>query len=525
MTVEAGPAVNCVSRIAERVKASHDPSNSFREVLLALEGSERIQLLIEVFERVCDTCVVQNYWAFAIAARAYSALQDHKAAFAIACHARNIEPDGGAGWFLNEILYHHFLQSNRPREAVAICLTNLERFPALPFTTEDDLDELMSSAGIARMTQHLEQKSAPMALERTIVLEASCREAWTCQMAFGSALPLAVAAMSRIEARPPVEVVKLTDVEILVIDNQIAVLDRNGQTLPEFSVAGFPSSVVRVFQKIKESGGAFHDAKVDRAILLSDGWPSPNYCHFLLDQIGRQVFYRAAIGSLDGLVSIGPQLITAWQREIAEKFSVQNYIHTAQVIRITASQLWVSSDCRNTLHHAYAGARIITDFVRDTIRPQTDGVPRRLYVSRNDGVSRRIANEDEVLSLLQKYGFTRIFPGQMSVQQQADIFASATHIVGPHGANMTSVIFAAPGTHVMEIFHPLYSNAAFTRLAPVLGLHYAAMTGTDGSSDLSQFNKPSDGPALAFVPSHTRSIKVDPGELIRWLDSTGGRAL
>jgi capsular polysaccharide biosynthesis protein len=94
--------------------------------------------------------------------------------------------------------------------------------------------------------------------------------------------------------------------------------------------------------------------------------------------------------------------------------------------------------------------------------------PRRLYVSRWDAPmdSRRVVNEDAVMDLLHGYGFEARTLTDLPMSGQAALFAGADHIVSPHGAGLTNIIFCQRQPHICEINAP----GCFTRVFRSLGL-------------------------------------------------------
>ena len=58
----------------------------------------------------------------------------------------------------------------------------------------------------------------------------------------------------------------------------------------------------------------------------------------------------------------------------------------------------------------------------------------RIYISRRYATSRRVLNEEELCSLLQKYGFRICYLEQLSLKQQMVLFHGAGVILAPHGA-------------------------------------------------------------------------------------------
>lgn len=104
---------------------------------------------------------------------------------------------------------------------------------------------------------------------------------------------------------------------------------------------------------------------------------------------------------------------------------------------------------------------------------------RRLYLARR-GVGRRsIDNEAELDAMLAARGFQTVQPEQLSVREQIELFAEASHIVGPAGAALTNMVYAPPGAQVVVI-NSRYSVAGrgaqyFDALAQACGHHHASV--------------------------------------------------
>lgn len=154
-----------------------------------------------------------------------------------------------------------------------------------------------------------------------------------------------------------------------------------------------------------------------------------------------------------------------------------------------------------------------TDAINALSRPgATDGI--RLYVSRGAARRRRIANEDAVVELVRRYGFTDIAAEKLSVEDQVRLFERASAVITNHGGGLTNVVFLPPGAAVLElqpeqlgaVRTELYWNLAATR-----GVRYAQIVCR----------------AVAIqddAPPHARDIEVDCRELEDVLDRTIGQA-
>lgn len=114
-------------------------------------------------------------------------------------------------------------------------------------------------------------------------------------------------------------------------------------------------------------------------------------------------------------------------------------------------------------------------YLRDLFQVHPKENPqRKLYLSRNDGWRRRITNEDEVFSALEPYGYEHIVIGKRNIREQAELFSQASHVVGPHGAAMTNLVFSSSETKLMECFSGTFMFPHFYHLCATLRQPYLA---------------------------------------------------
>ncbi|MGN6395262.1 MAG: glycosyltransferase family 61 protein [Mucilaginibacter sp.] len=101
----------------------------------------------------------------------------------------------------------------------------------------------------------------------------------------------------------------------------------------------------------------------------------------------------------------------------------------------------------------------------------------KLYVSRRLANRRKVINEDEILTVLRKFGFTIFYPEQFSFLQQVEIFANVKYLVGEHGSGLTNLLFMQKGSSLLELHknqindfdHP---SPLFWYMAGALGINY-----------------------------------------------------
>jgi capsular polysaccharide biosynthesis protein len=138
-------------------------------------------------------------------------------------------------------------------------------------------------------------------------------------------------------------------------------------------------------------------------------------------------------------------------------------------------------------------------FTRDLFGElHTEGAQRRIYVERGLVRNRRLRNEDALVAFLAGYGFQRMTMDGMSVSEQARLFANAEAVVGVHGAALTNLVFAAPGTRVVEIFPPGVLEVSYFAAATHSALDYLYVLGEPGEQRNADFAVDIDKMARLF---------------------------
>ena len=104
------------------------------------------------------------------------------------------------------------------------------------------------------------------------------------------------------------------------------------------------------------------------------------------------------------------------------------------------------------------------------IMDSMSGIPstaKRIYISRrtwtrekSDNIGtdytaqRKCMNEDDVVELLQTYGFEEIFCEDLSMAGKIGLFRNAEFVVGPIGGGLANILFCKPETNVISINSP-----------------------------------------------------------------------
>ena len=206
-----------------------------------------------------------------------------------------------------------------------------------------------------------------------------------------------------------------------------------------------------------------------------------NYYHFLMDVLTKLgVLEQAPSVTAPDVWYVPAQ--TPFQRELLELFGI------GADQRIDAGeQPHVQADCL-----VVPGPPAMTEknppwaveFLRRRLLPHVDvsGPRRNVYITRGPSANNRsITNEPDVLDLLAQHDFEHVDPGSLSVVDQIRTFATADIIVAPHGAALANIIFASPGSTLVELFPAGCLLPDYWRLASsVPGMEYRYVSAFGG---------------------------------------------
>jgi capsular polysaccharide biosynthesis protein len=101
----------------------------------------------------------------------------------------------------------------------------------------------------------------------------------------------------------------------------------------------------------------------------------------------------------------------------------------------------------------------------------------KLYVSRQLAPRRKVINEDEIIKIFERYGFTIFHPERHTFLEQVAIFSRVKYLVGEHGSGLTNLLFMEKGTSILEL-HKDKTNELdrpgflFWYMAEALGVNY-----------------------------------------------------
>ena len=196
-----------------------------------------------------------------------------------------------------------------------------------------------------------------------------------------------------------------------------------------------------------------------------------NYYHWLVEALSRELLARHAVAS--DLPVIVPRL-RPMERQ------------TLDAIGVDAGRvLELDPDCVLRVPKLFIpsrGVRSPARFVPSSVHalnalgPARHNGGGRIFISRRNARFRRIVNEPEVADLLEARGFEVLALERLNAREQIARFAQAEVVIGMHGAGLANLVFAKPGTTVVELQSPAMDITRvqlYWNLSAVIGASYS----------------------------------------------------
>ena len=204
-----------------------------------------------------------------------------------------------------------------------------------------------------------------------------------------------------------------------------------------------------------------------------------NYYHWICESIFRLWMVKR---QLDRVTLVLPEYYkdADFITGSLEPFKLKNIFYIPNGKSLIVKNLYLPQikpvcDSYNAVH-----LKQVSKFYRDYVwleKKITVKKIERLYVSRQLASRRKVINEDEILPVIKKHGFTIFYPENHTFLEQVAIFSRVRYLVGTHGSGLTNLLFMAKDTSLLELHknktneldHP---SPLFWYMAEALGINY-----------------------------------------------------
>ncbi len=239
---------------------------------------------------------------------------------------------------------------------------------------------------------------------------------------------------------------------------------------------------------LNESGTYFYDVLDNpenlitldnETVYLAIHHPWFNYYHWICESIFRLWMVRRKLNQLTLILPEyykNADFITG----SLEPFDIKSIYHIPDgksllVKNLCLPQIKPICDSYNSLH-----VKQVRGFYRNyvlNIKKLSVVNIEKMYVSRQLAGRRKIMNEEEILAILYKHGFTVFHPEKHTFLEQVAIFSNVKYLVGTHGSGLTNLLFMEKDTSLLELHknktnelnHPSF---LFWYMAEALGINY-----------------------------------------------------
>ena len=231
---------------------------------------------------------------------------------------------------------------------------------------------------------------------------------------------------------------------------------------------------------LREGGAIRHCSDDGRLLLALPGrcvavddpcvWLGAARGHFqwVFESLARlwAVEQKPALRDLPLIVQDG---LTRWQEELLQLFGygAERRIVVPLDAMLECRELHAAS----TVSVGYFISPVAIQHLRRAlarrIAPAT-ATPRRIYLSRRGAATRKLANETELLPLLEQHGFVAVQAETMSAAEQLALFQSAEVVLGVEGAALVNLLIAPAHAKVgVIVADGLYKPRHYYVSAPI----------------------------------------------------------
>lgn len=255
--------------------------------------------------------------------------------------------------------------------------------------------------------------------------------------------------------------------------------------MPDVQVAEYRSqrkhwrdNLERLFQPAKT---------LDRpALWITDNWSCGGYFHWTCDALPRLESAledgAAEPGEMDEFTLLLPSKAkrSRFIRDTLSAYGLKNVRVLGRFEHLRCPELLVPRHIAPTgSYRPEIMQRMRDRFVRHTAEIVPEASLRRddrIYISRQLAGRRRIANESDLLPILEEFDFRIVLAEKESWARQIQMAAGARIVASNHGAGLTNMIAMKPGSRVFEICDHLNTlQYCYYTLAAAMDLQYYYM--------------------------------------------------
>ena len=203
--------------------------------------------------------------------------------------------------------------------------------------------------------------------------------------------------------------------------------------------------------------------------LVYNVWASENYYHWMMDSLPRILLLNK---NYPDVTLILPAAFPDYMKKSLEVLGSNKYvfIKPLQVVKVPYlifPELTSNVEYQHPILIKELRELFFNKYQINQVKPH-----RFIYISRNRQSKRKILNEDDLIILLEKYGFDTLFFEELDFDGQVKLMSHTKVLLSLHGANLTNMFFMPKFSTVIELMNKDFNNRTYFNLSSVLNLSY-----------------------------------------------------
>ena len=220
--------------------------------------------------------------------------------------------------------------------------------------------------------------------------------------------------------------------------------------------------------------------------LLQGASAIENYGHWILDTIPKLIIAKKFkdLNSFDAILM--PNIKKKFQNDSLEYFNISKskILDGSEITHLYGDKITIPCHPYWELNkHQFETVANVDKDILKSIRKifmkdnnlNEHKKNENIYIDRSDSKfnHNKLVNNQEIIELLKKRGFSIIKLSNLSFNEQVKTFSNAKIIIGSHGAGLTNLIFCEPSTKVIEIGNPNFDCYVFKNISYIQNLNYS----------------------------------------------------
>jgi hypothetical protein len=259
------------------------------------------------------------------------------------------------------------------------------------------------------------------------------------------------------------------------------VVTGDGTVLTEGGELAREAGLVSCSLRKSQYAAATSKTRPGRYISLMTIWGAKNMGHYFFDAMLRVTLFDR----LDEFRFLVPKNMLPFHRGLIEVAGIKP--EQLEPVDDTLTAVEELAACHIATEGSMPRAELLQRFRKLALANVVPVPParrnRRLFIDRSLAKRRKIANQKALEPVLAERGFEIVQWEQLSMPEQVRLAAQTEIMVGPHGTSLLNSVYSEPGIKVLEIFNPIWWDAATLRQCCLMGHEFWYCFGENVSAD------------------------------------------